>query len=140
MASDPETLVKDWQALLGQAKEMQLATDKFSKNLNLENDHQSGVPTKDLESYADLLKDKGDPSAILALIELISKDVMPLVHLINAKSVHSQSDESERREAPTLSPAAQAIADGFDRLLQGKKDPRMSYGRIPPQHRIDSGK
>jgi len=72
MASDSETLVTDWQALLGQAKEMQLAIDKFvsnpadlltifftvpafirfSKNLNLENDHRSGAPTKDLESCA----------------------------------------------------------------------------------------
>jgi len=140
MASDSETLVTDWQALLGQAKEMQLAIDKFSKNLNLENDHRSGAPTKDLESYAGLLKDKGDPSAILALTELITKDVMPLVHLINAKSASNQSDESEQRKAPALSPAAQAIADGFDRLLQGKKDPRMSYGMIPSQHRIDGGK
>jgi hypothetical protein len=33
MASGSETLVKDWQALLEQAKEMQLAIDKFASTL-----------------------------------------------------------------------------------------------------------
>ena len=30
-----------------------------------------------------------------------------------------------------LSPEAQAIADGFKRILGGQPDPRMGYGRIP---------
>jgi len=30
-----------------------------------------------------------------------------------------------------LSPEAQAIADGFKRILGGQPDPRMGFGRIP---------
>ncbi|EDR07305.1 uncharacterized protein LACBIDRAFT_294567 [Laccaria bicolor S238N-H82] len=32
-----------------------------------------------------------------------------------------------------LSPEAQAIADGFKKILGGQSDPRMGYGRIPRQ-------
>lgn len=36
----------------------------------------------------------------------------------------------EDSETP-LSPEAQAIADGFKRILGGQLDPRMGFGRIP---------
>jgi len=32
-----------------------------------------------------------------------------------------------------LSPEAQAIKDGFERILGGKPDSRMGYGKLPSQ-------
>ncbi|KIK05994.1 hypothetical protein K443DRAFT_3526 [Laccaria amethystina LaAM-08-1] len=42
-------------------------------------------------------------------------------------------DNVEKDSETPLSPEAQAIADGFKRILGGQPDSRMGYGRIPRQ-------
>ncbi|KIM36276.1 hypothetical protein M413DRAFT_449326 [Hebeloma cylindrosporum] len=147
MADESEILVKDWKAVLQKGRELGHALDQFLETFHpdSEGDPISGAPAKGLEYYAELLKDKGDPLDLIVLMESLGKRILPLANLIADKSNSSESQKEAKqsevqKEVPVLSPEAQAIADGFERLLGGKKDPRMSYGRIPPQHQIGGNK
>ncbi|KAF8965776.1 hypothetical protein BDZ97DRAFT_755574 [Flammula alnicola] len=159
-ASSLELLTKDWKDVLRHAKGMQLAMNRFTRNLemsvNEDHDGRSEV-AQAAAFYANQLSDVGD--LMLGFVEAIEKDVEPLAKALVAEPSDegalgaavleiadaSQPEPTEQNlgavgpeSQPTpavepLSPEAQAIGEGFERILEGKHDPRMGYGRILPQ-------
>ncbi|CAA7263402.1 unnamed protein product [Cyclocybe aegerita] len=123
-------------AILALAKNISESVELIAKSLSTE---KSEDAAKDLTrvSFLRLAFPSGLAKWIFTAAQRSALEVFGTSLLkIAANSPPVKEGGRTQKERQKLSPAAHAIADGFERLLGGQKEnSRMSYGRIPPHHR-----